>query len=181
MLRLERNLELKHFKTFLSNQTELEKLHLVVAHGEPDEEEHMLAVTLLFIILRLCRKLKKLYFHSFCADCDVGIQFSAEDLGEFLSLTSEMESVTIICGCGIVLDDAFSVDSLSMPSIEYTRLKHLELRNGIDERFVMEILNRCPVPLKSLSLNPVTDRIMRKIFKSQVRKIVDLNFSDDSK
>jgi len=120
------------------------------------------AKELLLRVLRLrLPRLKEFSFQvvNFRNSCEY-FSFSDEEFGDFLTLTNQLESLTIYTVYEWVLNYYGTVSSL--PTTEYTKLEKLHFEStrtllsfDYDDRIISEILKRCSTSLRYLYLNKV--------------------------
>lgn len=151
------------FMNFLSYQTQLEELQLSTKSLTMFEEK-----MLLFHVLNNSPQLKDLKFYSRNNTEGGNFFFTVSEFDEFLSKTSQLESLVLQFRREFNLIHSHSDELLLLPSTTYTRLKTLHLGNRVDRVIVCEILNRCSTSLRFLYLKPVDDEIMQKIFEAHV-------------
>lgn len=149
------------FYDFFSNQTELERLKLRIDGVDAGTGVE----TLFFTILKSSPKLKELkfrYWNSF--------KFNSAEFSEFLSGISRLIRLELHFSQWI----SETPRPTELPSVRYTKLKNLRLNSSgnTDERIFREILNRCD-SLRSLTIDSVGDRLLKEIFKNQVRELCD--------
>lgn len=159
-------------KGFLLCQTELENLKLelnLFNHVTGTENAHPDGKQFLFFILNQLPKLKKLKFIL----TGETISFTFLELGEFLKKIGDLEYLGFDSHVEISHPDSPQQSKSSFPSIQYTRLKELNLflvgkeDKENPEEIYFEILSRC-CSLQKLKLYLISGRMFPKIFTDNV-------------